>query len=249
LDGVEHVQIIKVEIVHDLAEGLVLHLPIEVDHELLIFACFLRDFVQEYLLEVNRLGRNDGDVWGNLLAIVESWLLVPEWLLLGIDLCMADLDFAGSWVWTRAWGILHTFHAVSSLQFNVIIHLFVWRATRMDQVLGGVAGSSRVLDSILGLFGLLRSEEALEDNVGELPIHEWIIDVDEDATGFRLNNTDVVHTAWADTDHFLVHEGFDELGSLANCLDAVIICRLERGRWHQRRDHGNIFVVMWVVIV
>ena len=53
LDQLQHCQIIQVEVVDDLAEGLVLHLTVKVDDELLIFARFERYLLQEDLLEVD----------------------------------------------------------------------------------------------------------------------------------------------------------------------------------------------------
>jgi len=53
LDQLQHGQVIEVEIVNDLAEGLVLHLPVEVDDQFLILASLLRDLLEEYLLKVD----------------------------------------------------------------------------------------------------------------------------------------------------------------------------------------------------
>ena len=53
LDQLQHRQIIQVEVVDDLTEGLVLHLTVKVDDELLIFARFERYLLQEDLLEVD----------------------------------------------------------------------------------------------------------------------------------------------------------------------------------------------------
>ena len=53
LDQLQHGQVIEIKIVDDLAEGLVLHLSVEVDDQFLILASLLRDLLQENLLEVN----------------------------------------------------------------------------------------------------------------------------------------------------------------------------------------------------
>ena len=45
LNRIQHGQIVQIEVVNDLAECLVLDLPVEVNDELLVFSCLLSDFL------------------------------------------------------------------------------------------------------------------------------------------------------------------------------------------------------------
>ena len=90
LDGIQHRQVVQIEVVHYLAECLILDLSIEVNNELFIFPCLLGDFIQENLLEIQGLRGHNCDMSCDLLGARQSWLIVPERLLLSIDLCVAD---------------------------------------------------------------------------------------------------------------------------------------------------------------
>ena len=78
LNRVQHGQIVQIEVVNYLAECLVLYLAVEVDDELLVLSCLLRDLLKEDLLEVDRLSCNYGDMRGQLLVARQARLLVPE---------------------------------------------------------------------------------------------------------------------------------------------------------------------------
>ena len=66
--------------------------------------------------------------------------------------------------------------------------------------------------------------EPFKDDVSELFLHEGHVDVFQDATRFGLDYADVVDSSRADPDDFSVHERFNQLRGVANCLDPVVIC-------------------------
>ena len=138
-----------------------------------------------------------------LLQGRRGFSLVPEWLFLGIYFCVTNLALGSSWVCTRAWARL--LYDVRGFQIDVFIHLFVRRATCMYDVLTRVISLNLVWNCFRGLLGLLCCEETLEDNVSELAIHEWIVNVDEDAARFGLNDAYIMHATWANSDYFPVH--------------------------------------------
>ena len=83
-----------------------------------------------------------------------------------------------------------------------------------------MVGCTRVLPGLLRLLGCV---EALEDDVGELAIHEAGVDIGEDARWLCLDNADIVNATRADSDDFAMHERPDKFGRLADRLDPVII--------------------------
>ena len=75
----------------------------------------------------------------------------------------------------------------------------------MYDVLTRVISLNLVWNCFRGLLELLCCEETLEDNVSELAIHEWVVNVDEDAARFGLNDAYIMHATWANSDYFPVH--------------------------------------------
>ena len=80
------------------------------------------------------------------------------------------------------------------------------------------------------LLGLLRHEEALEDDISELAIHERVVHVGQDARRLRLDDADIVDSARADSNHLAMHQRLHQFGCLADRLDPVVVSRLEGRR-------------------
>ena len=128
LNRVQHGQIVQIEVVNYLAECLVLYLAVEVDDELLVLSCLLRDLLKEDLLEVDRLSCNYGDMRGQLLVARQARLLVPERLFLRVDLGVADLVLvaaAGLCRTVSTGARLDAIHTVGCFQVNIFIHFLV----------------------------------------------------------------------------------------------------------------------------
>ena len=191
---------------------------------------FLGNLFEEYLLEVNWLGRDDRDMGCDLLAARQSWLFMPEGLFLRVDLGMTHNCFVGS---RRLSGcscnILGSVNAWS-LQINIFVHFFV-RAALIWLCLISLGTISSIIVSA-SFFNLLGREKSFEDNVSKFAVHEWVVDVGQNAWRLWLNNTDVVDSTRADADHFAVHKWLDKLWGLANCFYAIVIRRLKRRGRH-----------------
>ena len=128
LNRVQHGQIVQIEVVNDLAERLVLDLPVEVNDELLVLSCLLSDFLKEDLLEVDRLSCNYSDMRGQLLVARQARFLVPERLFLRVDLGVADLVLVAATGLRRAVSTgarLDAIHTVGCLQVNIFVHFLV----------------------------------------------------------------------------------------------------------------------------
>jgi len=83
-DWVQHIQVIEIEIVDDLAESFIIDLTFEVNHNLLIILGLLGDSFLEYLLKVVWFSGDDSDVGIDVLVAWDSWFFFPERFFLGI---------------------------------------------------------------------------------------------------------------------------------------------------------------------
>jgi hypothetical protein len=58
-----------------------------------------------------------------------------------------------------------------------------------------------------------------------------------------------VHSTWAYSNHFPVHQRLDQLGRVAYCVYAIVICRGNGRGWHQGRNHLGILIFILELIL
>ena len=225
--GVQHVQVVQVDVVHDLAEGFVLDLTLEVHDQLVL----LNLGGERFLLE------EGGEVGGFLgdYALVRVYPSADYRLFLLAPVVVADgaaAVVAGT--------------ALVLLEVVLFLHLFVGAAALLAGCSVGhglVAGLALVTTAVvLGLALVLlllavdRRVKTLEHHVCILALHEALVHFLHDGTGVGLDNAYVVDAAAGDLDDLAVHEVLEQLGQHAQLVDPVVLGREQR-RW---RVQGHV---------
>mmetsp|Transcript_8703 Transcript_8703/g.14760 ORF Transcript_8703/g.14760 Transcript_8703/m.14760 type:complete len:404 (+) Transcript_8703:1203-2414(+) len=230
----EHVDVVQVAEVQHLEEGLVVHIALEVNHDLLV--------VVVLALLLTLLGLL-------LLLLVEQ---LPEHLALVEQNCHVRLDLLGDQILVvggdnRAWmRPLLPRLVLSGSELGRV--LLIVGAPEFIELMVLIRGGRRVGGLILCLLvgvdgpseGFIHSvevdlvKESFEGDVGVAVAPVLPVDLVEDVAGLGLDHADVVDSAAADLDHLLVHERLDQLGGQLHAIDLVVLRRVERRRVHQR---------------
>lgn len=102
---------------------------------------------------------------------------------------------------------------------------------------------------VLGAVGLLliiSLVKTFENDISELVIFETTVHISQNTARLGLNNANIVNSSRADSNHSAVHERLNKFRIVTNCLNAIVMSRLQRWWRVQRCCH---YCIVFVVVI
>ena len=122
----------------------------------------------------------------------------------------------------------------------ILVNIFVWATLTSHHLISFIWS----VTTVIRILALSCSVEAFENEVCKLTLHETLIDIFQNAGGFRLNYANIVDPTRWNSDYFFVHKWFHKLRDLFSLFNSIIVWTVKWWRRHERSSDLDLVLIV-----